>query len=139
MFMLMRILKCSSSWTLNKDRLGTLQTYKTYIGNSLDLNPLGGSPSQVSFPSLHLGKYNLCNLACFLSYKWKIGYEAYTEVCHRICAVSFVSINGDYMYESQHLDVTYSVTSYQAVSLPGAVCMKFKQQILSCCVGNEKP
>lgn len=43
------------------------------------------------------------------------------------------------MYESQHLDVTYSVTSYQAVSLPGVVCMKFKQQIPSCCIGNEKP
>lgn len=39
------------------DHLGTLQTYKAYIGKSLGLNPLGGSPSQVSFPSLRLGKY----------------------------------------------------------------------------------
>lgn len=51
----------------------------------------------------------------------------------------FVSINGDYTYESVHLCVTYSVTSYQAVSLPGAICMKFRPEILSCCIGSEKP
>lgn len=37
------------------------------------------------------------------------------------------------------LCVTYCVTSYQAVSLPGALCVKFKQEILSCCMGDEKP
>lgn len=58
--MLIRILKCSSTWILNKDHLGTLQMYKAYIRNSLDLNPLGGSPGQVSFPSLHLDKYTVC-------------------------------------------------------------------------------
>lgn len=60
MFMLMRILKCRSTWVLNKDHPGTLQTYKAYIRNSLVLNLLGGSPGQVSFPSLHLDKYALC-------------------------------------------------------------------------------
>lgn len=43
------------------------------------------------------------------------------------------------MYESLHLSVTYGVTSYQAVSLPGATRVKFKQEILSYCIGNEKP
>lgn len=47
MFMLMRILKCSSFWALNKDHLCTQQTYKASMGKSLDLNPLGELPGQV--------------------------------------------------------------------------------------------
>lgn len=73
MFMLMRVLKCSSSWAPNKDHLCTQQMYKASIGKSLDLNPLGESPGQVSFPALPFDN----NPACLPSHKWKIGYKAY--------------------------------------------------------------
>lgn len=69
MFILMRILKCSSSWAPNKDHLCTQQTYKASIGKSLDLNPLGELPDQVSFPALPFNKcalyitWHACSLA----------------------------------------------------------------------------
>lgn len=60
MLMLMRILKWSSSWAFNKDHLCTQQTYKASIRKSLDLNPLGELPGQVSFPALPSDKCTLC-------------------------------------------------------------------------------
>lgn len=60
MFMLMRMLKCSSSWALNKDHLCTQQTYKASMGKSLGLNPLGELPGQVSLPALPFDRCALC-------------------------------------------------------------------------------
>lgn len=129
--MLMKMLKCSNSWALDKDHLCTQQTYKASM-EELRFKSFRWIARSGFIPS----PSQMHNLARFLSHKWKIGYEACPQVSHR--TVWVVLLAEVEVTPVNHSARVHYIQCYRAVSLPSARCMKFKQ-IWSCCVGNEKP